>query len=216
MIIQPEKGTRNVNDLFYEAERKRINMLNQEFFHNVQLSKYDVTDGDIDKIDHGKLQELLQRNEMQKHKEILQEKDDLQKNLDIKDDTIELLSSKVIESKSKLFLSHKLTKWNLYFLLGKLWMLILCVILVTLSKLFDFILLKNNNMFISGSILSVIISIFSKFIDKKLSSKNKGIENALYGKSFKLLSDAVILSEEEFSNEIIQYIKNNVKPFNQF
>lgn len=30
---------RNVNDLFYEAERKHIDMLNQEFFHNVQLSK---------------------------------------------------------------------------------------------------------------------------------------------------------------------------------
>lgn len=39
MIIQPEKGMRNINDLFYEAERKRIDMLNQEFFHNVQLSK---------------------------------------------------------------------------------------------------------------------------------------------------------------------------------
>lgn len=39
MIIQPEKGTRNVNDSFYESERKRINMFNQEFFHDVQLSK---------------------------------------------------------------------------------------------------------------------------------------------------------------------------------
>ena len=39
MIIQPNKGTRNVNDLFYEAERKRIDILNQEFFHNVELTK---------------------------------------------------------------------------------------------------------------------------------------------------------------------------------
>lgn len=39
MIIQPEKGTRNVNDLFYESERQRIDMLNREFFQNVQLSK---------------------------------------------------------------------------------------------------------------------------------------------------------------------------------
>lgn len=32
MIIQPEKETRNVkNDLFYESERKRIEMLNNEF-----------------------------------------------------------------------------------------------------------------------------------------------------------------------------------------
>lgn len=39
MIIQPVKGTRNVNDLFYEAERKRIDMLNREFFHDVELTK---------------------------------------------------------------------------------------------------------------------------------------------------------------------------------
>ncbi len=35
MIIQPEKGTRNVNDLFYEAERNRIDMFNRGFFHDV-------------------------------------------------------------------------------------------------------------------------------------------------------------------------------------
>ncbi len=39
MIKQPEKGTRNVNDLFYEAERNRIDMLNREFFQDVELSK---------------------------------------------------------------------------------------------------------------------------------------------------------------------------------
>lgn len=32
MIIQPEKGTHNVNDLFYEAESRRIDLLNCEFF----------------------------------------------------------------------------------------------------------------------------------------------------------------------------------------
>lgn len=39
MVVQPERGTRNVNDLFYEAERKRIDMLNREFFQDIQLSK---------------------------------------------------------------------------------------------------------------------------------------------------------------------------------
>lgn len=39
MITQPEKGTRNVNDLFYEAERKRIDMLNREFFHSLKLTE---------------------------------------------------------------------------------------------------------------------------------------------------------------------------------
>lgn len=39
MIIQPKKGTRNVNDLFYESEKNRIDMLNHEFFQNVELTK---------------------------------------------------------------------------------------------------------------------------------------------------------------------------------
>ncbi len=39
MIIQPEKGTRNVNDLLYETEKGRIDMLNREFFHDVQLTE---------------------------------------------------------------------------------------------------------------------------------------------------------------------------------
>ena len=39
MIVQPDKGSRNVNDSFYEAERKRIDMLNHEFFRDVELSK---------------------------------------------------------------------------------------------------------------------------------------------------------------------------------
>lgn len=38
MIIQPKRGTRNVNDFFYEAERKRIAMLNREFFHYINLT----------------------------------------------------------------------------------------------------------------------------------------------------------------------------------
>ncbi len=39
MIIQPDKGTRNVNDLFYEAESRRIDMLNREFFQDVELTE---------------------------------------------------------------------------------------------------------------------------------------------------------------------------------
>ena len=35
MIIQSEKETCNVNDLFYESERKRIEKLNKKFFYDV-------------------------------------------------------------------------------------------------------------------------------------------------------------------------------------
>ena len=39
MIIQPKKETRNVKDLFYESEKNRIDMLNHEFFRNVELTQ---------------------------------------------------------------------------------------------------------------------------------------------------------------------------------
>ncbi len=39
MIIQPEKGIRNVNDLFYESERNRIDLLNREFFQDIELTE---------------------------------------------------------------------------------------------------------------------------------------------------------------------------------
>lgn len=35
MIKLPENETRNVNDSFYESERRRIDMLNREFFQDV-------------------------------------------------------------------------------------------------------------------------------------------------------------------------------------
>lgn len=38
MIVQPGKGTRNVNDSFYAAEKKYIDTLNREFFQNVELT----------------------------------------------------------------------------------------------------------------------------------------------------------------------------------
>lgn len=39
MIIQPEKEIRNVGNLFYESEKRRIEMLNREFFQYVQLDE---------------------------------------------------------------------------------------------------------------------------------------------------------------------------------
>lgn len=38
MIIQPERGTRNVNEKFYEMETRQIAMLN-EIFGEVELEK---------------------------------------------------------------------------------------------------------------------------------------------------------------------------------
>lgn len=43
MIIQPDKGARSVNNSFYEIEGKRINLLNHEFFQNVELTREENT-----------------------------------------------------------------------------------------------------------------------------------------------------------------------------
>lgn len=39
MIKQPEKGIRHINDNFYKEEGKRIDLLNREFFQNIELTK---------------------------------------------------------------------------------------------------------------------------------------------------------------------------------
>ena len=38
MIVQPEREKRNVNDKFFEYERHQIDMLNQEFFRDIELT----------------------------------------------------------------------------------------------------------------------------------------------------------------------------------
>lgn len=38
MVKQPKKGSRNVNDLFYEDERQQVDELNREFFSDIELS----------------------------------------------------------------------------------------------------------------------------------------------------------------------------------
>ena len=38
MIRQPKRDKRNVNDLFYEEERRQIEKLNREFFSDVELT----------------------------------------------------------------------------------------------------------------------------------------------------------------------------------
>lgn len=39
MIHQPKRGTRNVNEQFFQGEKARIELLNREFFQEVQLTK---------------------------------------------------------------------------------------------------------------------------------------------------------------------------------
>ena len=41
MIIQPERGTRNINEKFYEMEMRQIAMLN-EIFGEVELTKGEI------------------------------------------------------------------------------------------------------------------------------------------------------------------------------
>ena len=38
MIVQSERESRNINDKFYEYERRQIDLLNQEFFSDIELT----------------------------------------------------------------------------------------------------------------------------------------------------------------------------------
>ncbi|MCM1237320.1 MAG: hypothetical protein NC489_45210 [Ruminococcus flavefaciens] len=174
---------------------------------------YDVTSGDIDKINHSSLMEILARNELQKHRDIISENEKLLTTNKEKEVTINELANNLINSRVQFYLSQLLKPWKILIVIGKLWEFILCIFLVLLAKLTDYILQNNNSLFVNISVVSIVVSIIIKFIDMKFSSYNKGIENFFYKKALKSLKKMVTHSEEKYSNEIISVIKSKVKEF---
>lgn len=174
---------------------------------------YDVTNGDIDKLDHSSMLEILQRNELQKHQELIQAKTDLLKDNSEKNATISELSNKLIDLKVNFYLNQKNKLWKYLIILGKSWLFILCIALVLLTKLFDFLLSIGNSVFVNITVISFFSSVILKFVDKKFSSYNKGVEYWFYKKSFNNINNMIRNSEQEYCNEIISKIKENVKEF---
>lgn len=175
-------------------------------------SAYDMTDGDIEKLDPSTMQEILRRNDLEKHKEIIKEKNELLKDNTLKDSAIDYLSHKFINSRIEFHLGRRISKWRIFLLLSKLWLLILCVILVGISKIFELILSHGYYLFL-GVPISVFLSVMSKFMDKKLSSHNKGIEKYFHKKSFQSLSRLIKSSEVDYFDEIIDGIKHKIIEF---
>ncbi len=189
-----------------EAARLKVDIFTKK---NV----YDLTDGDIDKLDHGTMKELLKRNDRERHQTLLEENDKLLSDIRNQDNTILELSNKFVDSKVQYYLSQKMIIWRLIIMFGKSWLFILCVALVILTKLFDFLLAIGNTLFVNISSISVLSSIILKFVDKKLSSYNKGIEYWFYKKSYNNFKNLVKQSEQEYSDEIISKVKAKVKEF---
>lgn len=191
---------------FEEAARLKVDIFTKK---NI----YDLTDGDIDKLDHGTMKELLKRNDRERHKTLLEENDKLLSNKRNQDNTILELSNKIINSKVQYYLSQKMKMWRFIIIIGKSWLFILCFILVLLTKLFDFLLSIGNSVFVNITVISFFFSVILKFIDKKFSSYNKGVEYWFYKKSFNNINNMIKNSEQEYCDEIISKIKENVKEF---
>lgn len=191
---------------FEEAARLKVDIFTKK---NI----YDLTDGDIDKLDHGTMKELLKRNDMERHQALLEENDKLSSNIRKQDNTILELSNKIVDSRVQYYLSQKMKMWRFIIVAGKSWLFILCVTLVILTKLFDFLLTIGNSVFVNISSISIVFSIILKFIDKKLSSYNKGVEYWFYKKSYNNLKNLVKQSEQEYCDEIISKIKEKIKEF---
>lgn len=172
---------------------------------------YDVTDGNLEKLDHSAMIELLKRNEIKKHKELSDKNIELAKDNLEKSSEIIQLSQQVIDMKFHQYISKKYL-WFYIKAIGNHWLFILCIILVAISKLVDFIF-ANNILFASSILLSFLVMILMKYIDKKLSSFSNIISKWFYQRSFNILISSVKLNEEEYANEIIYKIKNNIKEF---
>lgn len=172
---------------------------------------YDITDGDTDKLDHSTMLELLKRNEIRKHEELLDLNSALSIDNEAKDDKINQLSQQIIKSKSDQYISN-IKLWHFIKFIGKHWLFFLCIIIVIFSKVIDYILICNT-LFRGSVLFSTLAVLLNKMFDKKISSYTNSISNWFYQMSFTLLINDIKQKDNIYSHDIIYEIKNRIKEF---
>ena len=174
---------------------------------------YDITDGDIDKLTHSSLKEILKRNDYQRHKEEIEENNKLRKSNNEKDVVIENLSQNYIDSRSEKYINNKISIWRFLICVGNLWVIFLCLFLVILSCLINYFTEIKPKIFCDYIISSIVFPTFLKVIDKVLSCYNKGFKKAMYKKAQNILKNKIDKNEDKFVEEIKCNVFDSIKAF---
>lgn len=128
---------------------------------------YKVTDGDIDKIDHSTIQELLQRNDRERHKEVLTELETLSNISKNKDSEIEKITEKLIKSRVDFYTKSRFSKWKLLFYVSKYRLIFVCLLIVAITTATDAIIKNLASKLVNfAAIILFILSWAQKYTDK--------------------------------------------------
>ena len=102
-------------------------------------------------------------------------------------------------------------KWKFVAFIRKSMLLIVCTIIVLITQLVA--ILQGQHPNLKLGIAAILFSIFLKYVDKLLSSKNKSLEAFLLRKSKEMLYEKISGQEEEFVDEISEKIYEESRLF---
>ena len=171
---------------------------------------YEKTDGDINKLNMGDIEDVLKQVDYNKHQEILEEKSKLEQDSNRKEKENIDLKKRLIRSKANEY-KRMWGKWKLVALIRKSMLLIVCTILVLITQLVA--ILQGQHPNLGLGIAAILFSIFLKYVDKLLSSKNKSLEAFFLRKSKEMLYEKINEQEEEFVDEISEKIYEESRLF---
>lgn len=206
--------------LFVEKiqEFENQNLITPEQANNLRVdiftrkNVYDVTDGNIEKVTHESMVEILKMNERERFRDLYKNNEEISLENHLKEQKISNLSSELIKEKAQKYLSG-ISIWKLFIILGKSWLLFLCILVVLTSSLLEIIFSLNSLFFKSTTIISFIIAVVSKVIDKQLSSYTSKIKNWFYKKSYRILTNRIEKFDPEYKQDILIYLTDKIDKF---
>lgn len=145
-----------------------------------------------------------------KHQEILEEKSKLEQDSNQKEKENIDLKKRLIRSKVNEYKRMR-GKWKFVAFIRKSMLLIVCTIIVLITQLVA--ILQGQHPNLKLGIAAILFSIFLKYVDKLLSSKNKSLEAFLLRKSKEMLYEKISGQEEEFVDEISEKIYEESRLF---
>ena len=156
--------------------------------------------------------EILKMNERERFRDLYKNNEEISLENHLKEQKISNLSSELIKEKAQKYLSG-ISIWKLFIILGKSWLLFLCILVVLTSSLLEIIFSLNSLFFKSTTIISFIIAVVSKVIDKQLSSYTSKIKNWFYKKSYRILTNRIEKFDPEYKQDILIYLTDKIDKF---
>lgn len=191
-----------------EISQEQVYQLEYDFLARRQL--YERTEGDVEKLNMGDIEQVLQQIEYNKHQELLDENERLkQEEKETKSENVDL-SQRLLESKVNEY-TRSFGVWTMLAAFRKGLLLIICILLVGISQVVS--LIQNQQPSLKLGVAAFVISVSVKYVDKELSSKRNTLSNLLFEKSKKFLEQKITKKEDYLVEEIVDAIVDRSRWF---